>query len=81
MEHPIQSKTEMKPGGMLPGIHDPYEGVSAARLVDEKITDVVRLTVAACNIVLESDVDCPQECRVRMQARVFQMLGVKERRG
>lgn len=60
-------------------IGERYEGVSAARLVDEKITDVVRLTVAACNIVLESD-GCPDEFRARMQVRVFQMLGVKERR-
>lgn len=51
----------------------------AGRLVDEKISDVIRMTVATCRIVLESD-GVDSTVGARMQNRVLQMLGVKERR-
>jgi hypothetical protein len=73
----------------LPSWHDCASGcvrepvkssdIPTGRLVDDKISDVVRMTVATCRIVLESD-GCPLDFQVKMQNRVLRMLGVKERR-
>lgn len=57
----------------------PYQGISAATLVDEKISDIVRMVIATAVIVLESD-GCEQRYVERMKIRVARMLGVQERR-
>lgn len=72
MEHSVQRKIEMMP-------EVSSSDTQAGRMVDEKISDIIRMTVATCLIVLQSE-GAPHEYGVRMQDRVLRMLGVKERR-
>ena len=75
MEHTVQPETPLTNGQ----IKDHWEGISAARLIDEKMSDVIRMTVATCQIVLESQ-GVSHEHVARMRDRALRMLGVKERR-
>ena len=52
---------------------------SAGRFVDDKISDVIRMTIATCGIVMESD-GVDSAIIARMRDRCLRMLGVKERR-
>jgi len=85
MEHPVQPEIEVETVPLrirrqivdgLPHSSDTPGG----RLVDEKICDIIRMTVATVGIVLESE-GCPSQYTSRMRERVLRMLGVKERRG
>jgi hypothetical protein len=77
VEHSLQPEAKIAPlrEGRVPSSADTPMG----KLVDDKISDVIRMTVATAGIVLESD-GCPDEFVIRMREKVLRMLGVKERR-
>lgn len=88
MEHPVQRKTEVdrETGLSMDSLYRARQAgalltvdTQAGRLVDEKISDVIRMTIATCRIVLESD-GVDSAAGAKMQDRVLRMLGVKERR-
>jgi hypothetical protein len=82
VEYPVLSEAEIiiNSSGRMNGRKSPCSSdIPTGQLVDDKISDIVRMTVATCRIVLESD-GCPLDFQVKMQDKVLRMLGVKERR-